>query len=134
MNGARRTHPGKGIAMKRRILLAVSAALALIVWWAALTVAQQTEEPGELFWDMLDKARWGEAEAQYMVGMMYAEGDGVGRNEEEAVRWFQEAADQGHAYGAQMQRRRLQSVNKASRTRGRYSYRGSVRHRRRRYR
>jgi TPR repeat protein len=39
----------------------------------------------------------GNVEAQFELGKMYANGDGVPRNDEEALKWFQLAAAQGHA-------------------------------------
>ena len=56
------------------------------------------EEPSELFWVLIEEARWGEAEAQYAVGMMYLSGDGVEKDEKEAASWIGKAADQGHPY------------------------------------
>ena len=42
------------------------------------------------------KAEAGEAQAQYTVGMLYRQGDGLVKDAEEAVKWLQKAADQGH--------------------------------------
>ncbi|MGO9950730.1 MAG: retroviral-like aspartic protease family protein [Dissulfurispiraceae bacterium] len=42
----------------------------------------------------------GNAEAQYNLGRMYIEGQGVPRNYAEATKWYRKAAEQGHA-GAQ---------------------------------
>jgi TPR repeat protein len=39
----------------------------------------------------------GDAEAQFNLGVMYAEGKGVIKNDAEAVRWYELAADQGLA-------------------------------------
>ena len=39
----------------------------------------------------------GHADAQYLLGLMYANGEGVPENDAEAVKWFRKAADQGHA-------------------------------------
>lgn len=41
-------------------------------------------------------AEQGEADAQYRLGMCYANGDGVETNEAEALRWYHNAAEQGH--------------------------------------
>jgi TPR repeat protein len=38
----------------------------------------------------------GNAQAEYNVGFMYANGRGVRHNEEEAVRWFRQAARHGY--------------------------------------
>ena len=39
----------------------------------------------------------GHADAQYNLGLMYANGEGVVEDDAEAVRWYRLAADQGHA-------------------------------------
>ena len=57
------------------------------------------EDPSELFWALIEEARWGESEAQYAVAMMYASGDGVGMDQVEAARWFEKSAEEGHPYG-----------------------------------
>ena len=45
-------------------------------------------------------AEQGDASAQFSLGVMYANGEGVLKDEAEAVRWYRLAAEQGHA-GAQ---------------------------------
>jgi TPR repeat protein len=42
-------------------------------------------------------AAQGKADAQYELGMCYQNGEGVGLDEEEAVRWYLAAATQGNA-------------------------------------
>ena len=42
-------------------------------------------------------AEAGDAEAQFFVGVLYAEGEGVPRNYMAAVAWYRRAAEQGHA-------------------------------------
>ncbi len=42
-------------------------------------------------------AEQGDAEAQYNLGGMYAEGRGVAQDYGEATKWFRKAAEQGHA-------------------------------------
>ena len=44
-----------------------------------------------------EAAEQGNAEAQYNLGVMYANGDGVPKDAVEAVKWFRKAAEQGHA-------------------------------------
>ena len=41
-------------------------------------------------------AEQGHEEAQYRLGMMYADGRGVAKNETEAVQWFRRSAEQGY--------------------------------------
>jgi len=43
------------------------------------------------------KAEAGDAEAQHNLGAMYFFGQGVGRDEKEAFKWWSKAAYQGHA-------------------------------------
>ena len=45
-------------------------------------------------------AEEGDADAQYNLGVLYFEGQGVPEDRSETIRWFRLAADQGHA-GAQ---------------------------------
>jgi uncharacterized protein len=40
----------------------------------------------------------GYAHAQYKIGLMYRQGRGVTQNDNEANKWFQKAADQGHLH------------------------------------
>ena len=42
-------------------------------------------------------AEQGNVEAQYSIGLMYAEGQGVTQNHQEALKWFKLAAAQGYA-------------------------------------
>jgi len=39
----------------------------------------------------------GDASAQYNLGVMYADGEGVPQDDKEAVKWYRMAADQGNA-------------------------------------
>ena len=41
------------------------------------------------------RADQGDADAQFSLGVMYADGEGVPEDDTEAVRWFRLAADQG---------------------------------------
>ena len=38
-----------------------------------------------------------DAEAQYTLGVMNAHGNGVAKDDTEAVKWYRKAADQGYA-------------------------------------
>jgi hypothetical protein len=44
-----------------------------------------------------EKLQQGGAEAQYNLGWMYANGEGVPKDEMEAMKWYRKAADQGYA-------------------------------------
>lgn len=50
---------------------------------------------------LLAEAKAGEPGAQYLLGFMYAEGQGLKQDFSEAVKWYTKAANQGHA-GAQL--------------------------------
>ena len=43
-------------------------------------------------------AEQGDATAQFNLGIMYASGEGVPKDDAEAVRWYRKAAEQGHAF------------------------------------
>jgi TPR repeat protein len=43
------------------------------------------------------RAEAGDAQSQFQLGVMYANGRGVAKNEQEALRWYRLAAEQGHA-------------------------------------
>ncbi len=49
---------------------------------------------------LAEAARAGDAGAQFALGVVYAEGDGVQENDDRAARWFRDAAEQGHAAAA----------------------------------
>ena len=49
-------------------------------------------------WKLL--AEQGIAEAQYNLALMYSRGEGISRDDKEAVKWYRRAAEQGIA-GAQ---------------------------------
>ena len=44
-------------------------------------------------------AKQGVPEAQYSLGVMYANGRGVPQDYAEAVKWYRKAAEQGHTHG-----------------------------------
>ena len=54
---------------------------------------QESEEAASL----RAAAEQGDAEAQYKLGVAYANGEGVAQNDEEAVQWTRMAAEQGFA-------------------------------------
>lgn len=58
---------------------------------------QQKEQKERNIPALLVKAEQGDAVAQFELGAAYAKGDGVLRNEAEAVKWFSKAARQGYA-------------------------------------
>lgn len=54
-------------------------------------------EPPAPFAVLKDRAESGNAQAQVQLGRAYASGNGVAKDEAEAVRWFRRAAEQGDA-------------------------------------
>ena len=47
--------------------------------------------------DCEKQSKQGNAVAQYALGVMYLNGEGIRKNHKEAVKWFSKAAEQGHA-------------------------------------
>ena len=79
--------------MNKLILILVAAVVAVALDIAPLP-AQDTPD---LF---RQAAEQGNADAQFNLGVMYANGRGVLKDDAEAARWYRMAAEQGHA-GAQ---------------------------------
>ena len=76
-------------ATRTRTTLAVSLlALTLIAPWA---LGQDLTETRRL-------AEQGDADAQFNLGFMYANGRGILKDDAEAVRWYRLSADQGNAF------------------------------------
>ena len=72
--------------------------LSVVVGVAALHVpAQQSEAARNPFEKMKARAEKGDAEAQFFLGSVYQTGNGVPKDEVEAVKWYRKAADQGNA-------------------------------------
>ena len=53
--------------------------------------------PKERLSETKREAEAGDAEAQFILGLMYADGEGVPQDSAKAVEWWQKAAAQGHA-------------------------------------
>ena len=51
----------------------------------------------DTFEETLEKAQKGDAQAQFDIGNMYYEGEGVSQDYSEAFKWCSKAAKQGHA-------------------------------------
>ena len=47
--------------------------------------------------DLVKEAQQGDVTAQYNLGLMLANGEGVAQNQREAVQWYRRAAEQGAA-------------------------------------
>jgi TPR repeat protein len=88
---------GKGRVAVRHIGLAVLCLMFFVILMPNFAMALE-EDPSELFWMLIEEARWGESEAQYAVAMMYAAGEGVEEDQKEAAMWFEKAAKEGHPH------------------------------------
>ncbi|USA54693.1 sel1 repeat family protein [Acinetobacter sp. C32I] len=78
-----------------KFLLKPLAATILICSFTTTTVFAYTEAVG--IKALTEAAEQGDVEAQYNLGAMYADGDGVEQNDAKAFEWFQKAANQGEA-------------------------------------
>ena len=80
------------------------------MWWLlvlamsglAVCAAADTAQTGSQaqtagFADLRVRAEQGDAEAQYRLGRMYLDGEGVAQDHVQSVAWFRKAAAQGHA-------------------------------------
>ena len=76
----------------KRILITFSLSLSLLIG-SISTCYGQDEELRRLEL----AAEQGNADAQYSLGYMYVNGEGVTQNDMTAVKWFSLAAEQGHA-------------------------------------
>lgn len=85
-------HP-RGITM-RRLTLAL-----LLLWLGAATspAAEPSKTDRELFARTKAMADKGEAEAQFQLASLYANGIGVAKDASKAAKWHRRAADQGFA-------------------------------------
>lgn len=92
----------------KRLIIAAALALSSTVIFGSPAVAQEdafnralsADERG----DYVEAVKWyrmaadqGYAGAQYNLGVMYDNGEGVSENVAEAAKWYRRAADQGHA-------------------------------------
>ena len=82
------------------VLLVGVLGLAIFVgWWIPkeelATVASPSSETG--YSQVAVRAAGGDAEAELLMGLRYAEGNGVIKNEKEAARWFEKAARHGQS-------------------------------------
>jgi len=79
--------------MKKGKLLYAALLVFLLITPNGLLAEEATESLKETY----QKAEIGDAEAQYNLGEMYYNGEGVSQNDKEAVKWYLKAAEQGHA-------------------------------------
>ncbi len=88
--------------MKRILVALLLLTLAAPAWagWDEGVAAYERGDYATAFREMKPLAEQGNASAQYNLGFMYGNGEGVTQDYAEAVRWYRRAAEQGHA-GAQ---------------------------------
>lgn len=89
-------HGSRGLV--RRFSIAIFLSLCLYpVWNIGKTVAQPSSYVGAMRWYEREALK-GSANAQYLLGMLYAEGGGSRKKDPSAaLGWFAKAARQGHA-------------------------------------
>ena len=73
------------------------AALVLFVPALMLVVPWVLAQDSEKFQEVLSRAEQGDASAQFNLGQMYKDGEGVPKDLAEAAKWWRKAAGQGHA-------------------------------------
>jgi TPR repeat protein len=90
--------------MRRDFVVLIALAFALVFpscrWPQSATSALVSKSPRVDVKTPVDKANFGDPEAQYQLGLAYDLGLGVDKNEYEAMRWYRLAANSGHT-GAQ---------------------------------
>ncbi|MFQ5983970.1 MAG: tetratricopeptide repeat protein [Alphaproteobacteria bacterium] len=85
--------------MKRFLLGALASMALALPAYADIAAGQQAYLAGNYgtaLKELLPLAKQGDAEAQYLVGVMRDHGQGVARNYRKAAEWYRKAADQGH--------------------------------------
>ena len=82
-----------------RTLSAVTICLLLLTlpaWSAQDSNLSKPDADQKQMTDLAAAAEHGDAGAQYLLGFMYAEGQGVPQDYTQAIRWYTKAAEQGH--------------------------------------
>ena len=80
--------------MKRKILIVTAAFLTLSIIVLGFWLFVDDSKKG--FYSTLIKAKMGNAEAQFRLGIIYAIGEGTPQNAIQAYKWFNLAAAQGN--------------------------------------
>ena len=71
-------------------------ALCLLALALSIPAVAQDDKPlSDKTKALIEKAEGGDAVAQWRVGLKYAKGEGVLKDDKEAVKWYRKAADQG---------------------------------------
>ena len=77
-------------ACRAKLILFLVAFVGLAAFQPGFAEAQDIEE-------IRQAAEQGDARAQFLLGSMYMNGEGVPKHFREAAKWYRQAADQGHA-------------------------------------
>lgn len=83
--------------LKPVVVMLVAGLSAAAVGWLSHRDAARPVVADRGFAEVLARAERGDAEAELQMGLRYAEGDGVIKNDKEAARWFASAARHGQA-------------------------------------
>src|SRR5712691_6545710 len=90
--------------MRKDLFVFIALLIALIIppsgWPQSSTSALMSTPSGGDFKALLTRANSGNPGAQFALGLVYEQGNGVNRSEDEAMRWYRLAAGSGHT-GAQ---------------------------------
>ena len=85
------------VRIRRRAVRFLAAAVAVSVLLSIANAGQETVEVTDIVTELRLAAEQGDADAQFNLGVMYANGEGVPENDAEAVKWYRLAAEQSHA-------------------------------------
>lgn len=69
----------------------------LLITFAVLAECQPWSTGDQYIEQLRQSAKQGDASAQYNLGSMYANGEGIPKDDREAAKWLHLAAEQGHA-------------------------------------
>ena len=83
--------------MRHSARLLIISVLMLSVLVFCVQNASAVQDPYQQVLDLQKQARAGDAGAQYLLGFMYDEGQGVAKDPQEAIKWYTQAAKQGHS-------------------------------------
>jgi TPR repeat protein len=85
------------ISFIRTLLIVLTVAVCLATLMGCGNSPEKDASPAAYIETMRKAAEAGDADAQYDLGLMYHDGEGVPEDYVEAVKWFRKAAEQGHA-------------------------------------
>ena len=81
----------------RRLLGATMMIATVLLLFVSGCASTQKQDDTATVKEMREAAEQGDAVAQYNLGVMYANGQGVAEDDVEAVKWFRKSAEQGYA-------------------------------------